>query len=848
MGAAQVRASLRVLTAGALLSLCPALAAGQSDSVVVVPSDRYDASALHQWLLGTRYRDAWATTIRVPVLDIDTFAGGLTPVRRGGGQQTRSLRLRAESGREYNFRSVDKWVTPAPREDLEGTVVERLVQDQISSLHPSAVPVATGLLDAVSVLNPSPWLVVMPDHPRLGEFRESFAGMLGTLEIHADASDDWPGFAGAVEVESSEDVIEAVLASPTDRIDAAAYLRDRLMSLLMGDWDRHAGQFRWARFESDGIRRWVPVPEDRDYAFSDYDGKALSLLRANLPKMVTFRDRYPRKLAGLTLNSAEIDRRFLGGVSRSLWRETVASLKRDLSDAEIEAAVRRMPAEHFALAGEELVRTLRLRRDSLHVVAVRFYLQLAAQPELHATDQPERAEVTRLHDGSVRVLVTSLADSTRGAVLFDRTFLPDETNEISLDLRGGADAARITGRAGSSIRVRVLGGAGADTLVDEAVSGAWTYFHDEDDEGVYDRGRATVLDRSTYEEPLWVPGVNLPPVDYGGSISWFEPWLAWEGTQGVIVGGGPSLTRLGFRRFPYAARASLRAMYGLGSGRAALDGQVESIEVGSKTSSWLHVRVSGMEALRFHGFGNETPEEPVGDEIVRYQQRLGELRLAFRPTDELRLAAGPVIEWLDPQAQGVSHPLVAAADREPYGKVGLAGSLRLDTRPARGVLDGGFTLDAEARAFPATWGLRSPFARFAGTMTGYADVPGRALLAARVGGAQVSGDAPLLESVSLGGSETVRGYHFQRFTGDALLFGGLEARGKLARVRLLVNADLGLLAFTEAGRVYVDGESEGGWHASYGAGVWLGSVARSVSATLAVGESPVLYLKLGLPY
>ena len=127
-------------------------------------------------------------------------------------------------------------------------------------------------------------------------------------------------------------------------------------------------------------------------------------------------------------------------------------------------------------------------------------------------------------------------------------------------------------------------------------------------------------------------------------------------------------------------------------------------------------------------------------------------------------------------------------------------------------------------------------------------LPGRAILAGRVGAAQVTGDAPLLESVSLGGSGTVRGYPFQRFTGDAMLFGGLEARQKVADVNLLVNAELGLLAFTEAGRVYVDGESDGIWHTSYGAGLWLGSLGRALSLTYAAGESHVVYLKLGLAY
>ena len=47
----------------------------------------------HSLLLGREYRSLWVTPITVPVLDLRTFAGGLRPVLKGGGQQTKSLLL-----------------------------------------------------------------------------------------------------------------------------------------------------------------------------------------------------------------------------------------------------------------------------------------------------------------------------------------------------------------------------------------------------------------------------------------------------------------------------------------------------------------------------------------------------------------------------------------------------------------------------------------------------------------------------------------------------------------------------------------------------------------------------------
>src|SRR4051794_2658678 len=62
-------------------------------TVRMAAGPQYRAGWFHRLFFGTRYRQLWATPIEVEVLDLDTFAGGLRAARRGGGQQTKSLRL-----------------------------------------------------------------------------------------------------------------------------------------------------------------------------------------------------------------------------------------------------------------------------------------------------------------------------------------------------------------------------------------------------------------------------------------------------------------------------------------------------------------------------------------------------------------------------------------------------------------------------------------------------------------------------------------------------------------------------------------------------------------------------------
>jgi hypothetical protein len=135
---------LRALLVGLMAAwLAPAeVNAQEQDSsphhdTLQAPGPRYRAGRLHSLLLGREYRSLWATPITVPVLDLRTFAGGLRPISKGGGQQTKSLRLAAPDGREFFFRSVDKDPSAALPPELRSTVARSVVREQTSSAFPT---------------------------------------------------------------------------------------------------------------------------------------------------------------------------------------------------------------------------------------------------------------------------------------------------------------------------------------------------------------------------------------------------------------------------------------------------------------------------------------------------------------------------------------------------------------------------------------------------------------------------------------------------------------------------------------------------------------------------------------
>ena len=474
----------------------PASAAAQTldspDSVDVVPGARYRAGALHRLILGDGYRELWTTPIRVPVLRPDTFAGGLEVLERGGGLQTVSIRLGASAGREFVFRSVDKDQGGGLHEDLQGTLIDWIAQDQVSSKHPAAAVVVAPIARAAGVMHASPTLAVMADVEALGEFREEFAGMLGIIEERPTEAEAGP-FSGFERIIGTERLLERLEESPDDRVEREEYLRARLVDLLVGDWDRHPDQWRWAQRDSAGRRYWLPIPRDRDNSLNDFSGLVGLAGGAVRPNVVRFGPRY-HNLYGMVHNAQGLDRRILGEVPRERWLAIAGDVRSRVTDSVIDEAVGRMPAALLPLNAAELAATLKARRDGLTGVAEAFYAMVALEPEIYGADTADRASVERLADGSVRVRIADEA----GVAYVDRTFLPGETEEIRLQLRGGDDQATVQGDGPGIIQVRVLGGGSDDVLVD-TTRGSGTLLYDDRGDNRISPAPSTVVDQREYE-------------------------------------------------------------------------------------------------------------------------------------------------------------------------------------------------------------------------------------------------------------------------------------------------------------------------------------------------------------
>ena len=134
-----------------------------------------------RWLLGNHYRKEWAEPVHLPYLDLKTYKGGLTPIKKGGGKQTLSLRFLNPDSVQYNFRSVDKNASAILPGALKSTFAADLVKDQISSAHPYGALTIPRMADAIGIYHTDPKLFYMPYSPLLGPYMQEFGGMMGIV-------------------------------------------------------------------------------------------------------------------------------------------------------------------------------------------------------------------------------------------------------------------------------------------------------------------------------------------------------------------------------------------------------------------------------------------------------------------------------------------------------------------------------------------------------------------------------------------------------------------------------------------------------------------------------------------
>ena len=837
-----------------------------SDSTVLVnASNEYQTN--RPGLLGENYREAWKTMVEVPVFDIGKTQGGLEIIKRGGGQQTRSLRLEAKNGRQYVLRSIEKYADKAIPEPLRGTIAADLVQDQISASHPYAAFVIPPLAAAAGIYHTNPQVVFIPNDPRFGIHRTDFAGNLALFEERpAGNRKEVASFGRSRKIISTPNMLKKLYQDNDNRVDQLWVLKSRLFDMFIADWDRHDDQWRWARFKQEKGHYYRPIPRDRDQAFFVNQGFLMNQIKRKwaMPKFQGF-DYQFSYVPGFNFNARYFDRDFLNEPSLEQWLLTADSLRHQLTDEVIESAIKGWPRPIYELNGPEVIAKLKSQRKNLTDYARQQYLFLAKEVTVRGSNKKEYFKVERLNNQETRVRVYKRTkEQEQAKLLYDRTFKTSETKEIRLFGMDGEDVFIVDGKVRKGPKVRIIGGEDHDTIIDSSqVRGAVkkTVVYDNLQSNTVQPSQETKDKRSADPE---VNQYQRREFKYDKLIPLVLASINRD--DGIFLGGGALYQNHGFRKVPFKNRHLFTATGALATGAFNIKYQGTFTDALGLWDLEMHTDLSAPNSVtNFFGYGNDTDFNQAADENFELDRAIDFYRIRFKYFNHKtflkkqigsysyvrfghHLQAANVEEDYDGEQRFFLNTNNFDASEEFFAWKTYQGALleleidqsdnaRLTTHGIkwRTSLGGYLGLNNRSQDFVS---INSEIAFFFSVR-----LPARLTFATRFGAGHNFGNTEFYQSQILGGLSNLRGYRKTRFFGDSRFFNNTELRLKLATIRSRVfPLSLGVNLFHDIGRVWVDGENSNTWHRGLGGGFWVAPLNAAVlSLELSESEEELLF-------
>jgi hypothetical protein len=827
------------------------------DSVTVAGDTEFLAGGMRRWLLGDNYRIEWSVPLKVKVFDMT----GWTPLERGGGNETRSLRMVNAQGVSYVLRGVKKYVTTdaLPTVLQNDQFVKDLVTDGVSASYPYACLSIPLLAQAMHVPHASPRMVFVPDDPRLGKFREDYGNLFAFLEEHE------PG--NGKKTYNMYDLESLIREDNDNIIDQQAVLRARLLDMFVMDFDRHEDQWRWMAEDNGKGKTLSPVPRDRDQPFFINEGLIPWLAGSAwaTPQVQGFRAR-ARNIDTYNLNAANFDRNYLSEPSEADWRKATELTLATMTDSLIEAALRLQPAAIQSYSMNSIVVKLKQRRQYFMEEMMSYYRFLARTVSVYGSDKRELFDVERKGADSVIVTVYKISkDGAIGKRLYQRGFVSGVTREIRLYGLGGDDQYHIHGSGGGDIVVRVVGGAGNDSYQNEAEAPAGkTKIYDLSTEKNVFTGQGSF--RTFLSKDPAVNAVNR--MGYKYNILSPMVSVSYNPDDGVFIGAGFRYTTQGFHKDPYKTAQTLTAEHSLSTKAYAFKYDlVATRAIGSLDLLTDAEILAPNNTVNFFGYGNESVyNKDAKDGIRYYRARYNSYDFDFllrkRFGRVFSLAGGPAFQYFtldsaDNDDRFINHTAInglnGATLYQAKAYAGGRATMIIDDRndkiwPTRGVF-----WETRFSTYGGLNGASQAYSRLNTDLALYTSFNARpnVVIANRVGWGKSFGGYDFYSAQFLGATENLRGYHKYRYTGGEAFYYNFDLRLKLANFNsYFFPGSFGLLLFNDIGRVWQEGEPSHQWHDGFGGGVWVSPLSKVVfSASYGQGtDGGVILVKLGFQY
>ncbi len=824
-------------------------------------------SKLYKALWGQHYRKDYATKIKIKTALLDTLYGGLKPLRKGGGHQTNSIRLVDKNGKQYAMRSAKKsalrfiqyflFKTEYLETEVEDTYFIQLLQDYWTTANPYGTLTIGDLADAIGVLHPNPALYYIPKQKALGHYNDTYGNSIYFIEERLSQGQEGVASLGAGDkIISTLELFEELRHKEEVSIDEHLYIRTRIFDNLIGDWDRHADQWKWTGVEDEnGKTRYRPIPRDRDQAYSDFDGFILGALTALTPPL-RFMQRYDEDFNHVKwYNDAgdDVDLAILRNHKREDWIKEAQFIKANITDDVIEKAFANLPPEIDQQKGSRIKKALKGRLKHIEDNANDIYEYLASCVLVTGTDKDDFFTITRLPHGKTRIVGQRNIKGEKGDTFWDVTYDKHDTREIWIYGLADDDTFTIDGEGKKNIHLKIIGGNGNDTY--EALN--------RKNLKVYDHKK----EKSTFKAPV----AKMLSDNYDLNTYYFKkhrrdlsnttPLLAFDPDDGLGVGARFNYQKNALIRNPFTDEHHLGLIYFYETSSINVSYSGESAYIFDKINLGIEAEYSSPSYTNnFFGLGNNTVnvEDALGRDFNRVRTQL----LSFAPSLIYRGYQGSEIKlrvrYDNYKIENTANRFITQADINPENFEGqnfgsIEASYEYDNLKGALVskaglgfkLAAGYTSNLENSN---SFGYLIPEARIALKL----DNRGTLILASKLKGhINLSNEFEFYQGATIGGNDGLRGFRNERFTGKQSFYHSTDFRIELGRLRNgIIPITIGTYAGFDYGRVWLENENSNQWHTSPGGGLYfkMGEFAALNLAYFDSDEGGRITFGLRLPF
>ena len=840
------------------------------DSVTmqVVKTEVTKKGFMHNFLLGSHYRKVYIPEYKFPTLDLATFKGGVEVLKRGGGNQTNSLRLGDPTGKQWVMRAMTKDASrfiPYPFNKITGT--QAIVEDNFLSTHPFAALVIPEMANAINVYHTNPKIYYVPKQPTLGLDNEAYGGELYLVEERPD--EDWrdePSFGNSKDIISTPKLVEKIVKNGKHQMDEPWLLRTRLFDMVIGDWDRHDDQWRWASFEDKEkeVTMYRPIPRDRDQPFSKYDGAAPFIARLTMPFLKQLKP-YTGEVKNIkwdNYGARQIDQSFLTELEWPEWEKQIKIIQDGLTDEIIEKVFRaNWPEPAYSMSAREIMESLKQRRDNLLKTGRTLYEFRAKAVDVVGSEKDDLFEVVRKNDNETEVKVYRMRKEGK-QLTYQRTFYTDETKEIRLFGLDDEDVFNITGTVNRGIRIRVIGGLGTDKFVNKSKGGETFIYDAEEEKSVLEITSQTknkISNRRVFN--LY----NRKDFHYEYDFLMPFPLIGFNPDDGLFLGTNLTITDYEFKKNPYAASHNIKAAFAFATQAFGVEYQGDFLEVFGKWDLLVNAKVATPQYVdNYFGLGNESINLLPNDLADIDFYRVRRFNFEFNPNFKKRFAFdagtirfGPIIEAS--KVEETEGRLIASDDFPINPEVfntqwfgGAVFALGFNNTNDLQMPTTGIRFNAGAMWKANLKQTDRSFLKYYSDLTFYLALTQKQniILATRVGFEHLKGDFEFFQGAILDGNTNFRGFRRDRFYGNSSFFHQTELRFKIASVSdgAFFPFSYGITTGFDHGRVWLRSENSDVWHKSYGGGIWIAPVDFIVINTTLYHSSEANLFRLTLGY